>query len=264
MSTTKPIEAESAPEGSKPRDLKVLILTPCLGDLKCGMGWSVARAMHHFSKIPYDGFHDVDWEIEKGSNLCENRARLASRALKRGATHVLWWDSDIKAPADCIARMLNRNKPFVAANYPTKEVKSRPTAYADEDEYTGPVWTLDAKEGLQRVSHVGLGLVLMESWLFESLSMPWFIMEAIEPDRIKIRTEDYYFCDKLRNEAGVELFVDHDVSKQIAHIGEFEYTNYIANMAQETHLQFHKNTPDLWGKVSDADEVALAAKVAAQ
>jgi len=35
--------------------------------------------------------------------------------------------------------------------------------------------------------------------------------------------EDFYFCKKLRAN-GVSVYVDHDVSQEVAHVGDFEYT----------------------------------------
>jgi hypothetical protein len=51
--------------------------------------------------------------------------------------------------------------------------------------------------------------------------MPLFRYDWI-PDRGVWIGEDYSFCQRAR-ESGVRFHVDHDLSKDCAHIGAFEY-----------------------------------------
>lgn len=224
------------------RPLNILICTPCLGDIKAGTAWCIARAMTFFMTLPYKGQKSIDWEICKSSNLAEQRTRLVSRALAREATHILWIDADNKFPVDTISRLLNHNLPVVAANYPTKEIHARPTAYAENDKYVGPVWTTEKDLELVEVSHCGMGVMLCDTRIFEALDLPFFAQTPLAPDFVKTETEDVFFCRKLR-EKGIRVFIDHGLSQHVAHVGDFEYTNAFACQAEQTKQTLYRD-PD--------------------
>jgi len=226
----------------QPRPLNVLICVPCHGACSAGFAWSLARAMSHFAMLPYDGEKKVDVTFVRSSNLPEARARLVARAYELEASHILWLDSDMKFPADTISRLLNHNLAVVAANYPTKEIEARPTAYADDEDYVGPVWSGERAEGLQRVAHAGMGVMLTDMAVFDHLSLPFFAFEPQGPDFVRHVGEDVYFCRKL-GAAGIAVHVDHDLSKQVAHIGEFEFTNFLAREAEVVKQALYQDLP---------------------
>lgn len=225
-----------------PRPLNVLICVPCHGACAAGFSWSLARAMSHFAMLPYDGEKKVDVTFVKSSNLPESRARLVARAYEMEASHILWLDSDMKFPADTIVRLLNHNLAAVGANYPTKEIEARPTAYVDDEDYIGPIWSGEKASGLQRVTHCGLGVMLTDMRVFDALALPFFAFEPQAPDFVRHVGEDVYFCRKL-GEAGIPVHIDHDLSKQVAHIGEFEYTNFLSREAEMVKQALYKDLP---------------------
>lgn len=232
--------ADSAPQ--RPRPLKIMICTPAYEYIKTGCAWSISHAMAAFNAMPYDGEKSVKWEIIKSSHLIESRTRLVSRAFRDEATHILWLDSDMKVPEDCIARLLNHNKLIVGANYPTKELESRPVAYRDDDEHVGPVWTKPESTGLESVSHLGFGLLLTDCRIYDALELPYFAFESVPPDHVMTTGEDVYFCRKLKA-AGLDIWLDHDLSQKIAHIGDWEYTNEKSWFAQQTKLELYEGLP---------------------
>lgn len=232
--------SEAAPTGDgKPRPLNILICVPCMDAVSSGFAYSLARAMSFFATLPYDGEKKVDVTFVKSSNLAESRTRLVSRAMSLEASHILWLDSDMKFPPDVIPTLLNHNVPVVGVNYPTKEIEARPTAYADNDTYTGPVWTTEKTEGLAEVSHCGMGVMLTDVRVFEALDLPYFHFEPAAPDFVHTTGEDVYFCRKLR-EKGFTLYIDHDVSKKCAHIGSYEYTAFHAKTAEEVKQALYR------------------------
>lgn len=232
------MDSEEAP-GATPRPISVLIAQPSHGLVHAGFAYSLARAMTKFAVAPYDGKKQVDLTIIKGSNLTEMRTKLVSRAMSMNATHILWLDSDMKFPPDTIARLLNHNEPIVGCNYPQKEITARPTAYCDCDDYVGPLFTTAESHGLQEVAHVGMGVLLTEVGVFERLDLPFFHFEPQAPDFVATCGEDVYFCRKARA-AGFKIYVDHDLSREIGHIGEHEYTNYQSELAEFTRQEHHR------------------------
>jgi len=198
--------------------------------------------MAHFAMLPYDGEKTVGVEFVKSSLLPEGRARLVARAYDNNATHILWLDSDMKFPADTISRLVNHNLAVVGANYPRKNIEARPTAYVDEDDYTGPVWSGERASGIQRVSHCGLGVMLCDMRVFDALELPFFAIEPQPPEFVKHCGEDVYFCRKLAK-AGIEIYIDHDLSKEVAHIGDFEYTNALSKEAEVVKQKLYNELP---------------------
>lgn len=228
---------------SKPRDLNVLIAYPTHGHPKDEFCVALARMMTFFATLPYDGKKNVDVTYIGGSNICENRTRLVSAAFEKGATHILFYDNDINAPADTIPRLLNSmnswEKSIIGVNYPTKEIRSRPTAYADRDDYVGPVWTKPDSKGLEEVAALGFGCVMIDTRVFAAMELPFFEMRGAPPDHVTTVTEDVFFCRKAR-ELGYKIWVDHDLSKQVTHVGSWSYNWLYANKAEETNQAIYR------------------------
>jgi hypothetical protein len=79
------------------------------------------------------------------------------------------------------------------------------------------------KTGLQEVGWVGLGCCLLKlTDAVRAIKRPHFEVVWLE-DTQSYLGEDYMFSEKLRH-AGIKLWIDHDVSQQIGHVGDFKYT----------------------------------------
>ena len=229
-------------KAAKP-ELRILICTPVYGDtVKRGYSHSVTQAALFFAQAKSDVAKYIDIQMVYSSNLIENRHILVDRALNFEATHLLFWDADIKAPADAIVRLVNHHLPIVAANYAKKDVEARPTAYLDTDTYTGPCWTQKQHTGLQAVTSCGFGLMLIETAVFEKLAPPFFQFTQIGQHGIKTETEDVYFCHKAID-AGFDVVIDHDLSKEVAHIGDWEYTLSMSDIAREAKQTLYRAMP---------------------
>ena len=225
------------------REVRVLVCTPVYGDtVKRGYAHSLAQAMAYFAQCKADVDKYINNTMVYSSNLVENRHMLVSRAEQFDATHMLFWDADIKVPADAIMRLLVHNLPIVAINYAKKEPEARPTAYIDGEDYVGPCFTQAHHTGLQAVSSCGFGFMLIEMEVFQKLSTPLFQFTQVGQDGIKTETEDVYFCRKARD-AGFDIVIDHDLSKECAHIGDFEYTCWMSDLAQTGKQEIYRAMP---------------------
>lgn len=230
-------EAQQAPE------LRILVCTPVYGDsVKRGYAHSVAQAMAFFAQVKSDVPKFVDIQMAYSSNLVENRHILVSRAFQFEATHLLFWDSDIKAPPDAIVKLVNHHLPIVAINYAKKEPEARPTAYIDTDSYIGPCYSQEQHKGLQAVSSCGFGLMLIEMPVLQKLQTPLFQFTQAGAEGIQTETEDVFFCRKAR-EAGFDIVIDHDLSKQCAHLGDWEYTCSMSDIAQAAKQKLYRDMP---------------------
>jgi hypothetical protein len=128
-----------------------------------------------------------------------------------GATHILWLDADMTFPPDAALRLLAHDREIVAANYVTRVPPSRPTAKRD-----GQCVSSIVASGLEQVDHVGMGVFLMKTPVVQDLPHPRFWYSTLT------ETEDVYFCRLLRA-AGRTIFIDHDLSKYVGHVGQHTY-----------------------------------------
>jgi hypothetical protein len=124
-----------------------------------------------------------------------------------GATHVLWLDADMTFPPDAALRLLAHDVDVVAANYVARVPPYRPTARRDGQH----VSSADAT-GLEGVDHVGMGVFLMRASVVANIPSPRFWYST------PTETEDVYFCRQLRA-AGHTIYIDHDLSKHVGHVG---------------------------------------------
>jgi hypothetical protein len=128
-----------------------------------------------------------------------------------GATHILWLDADMTFPPDTALRLLAHDRDVVAANYVTRVAPSRPTAKRDGR----CISSIDAA-GLEAVDHVGMGVFLMKASVVENIPSPRFWYST------QTETEDVYFCRLLRTN-GHAIYIDHDLSKEVGHVGQYTY-----------------------------------------
>ena len=149
--------------------------------------------------------------------LVSNRHELVKKALKLGATHVLFLDSDMKFPKNLLRKMLMRKRPVLGANCTTRGFPVKWIAHDLE----GREVDSSKKMGCQKVQHVGLAVMLLEAEVLKRLEPPLFMMEWI-PEVGSYCGEDVYFCAKLQA-AGQDIWIDHELSREIAHCGAMSF-----------------------------------------
>lgn len=217
--------------------VRIAICVPCHGDWKVGFGKSLAEMYAHTTWVASQPKSEIDVSLGLialgGSILPDVRTRLVAKAADWGATHILWCDSDMVFPPDALIRLYNHGKHVVGVNYVTKDVNARPIAYVEDDEdedNTGPLFTYPESTGLVSVKHTGMGLMLTTIAAFDVLDLPYFLFEPAGAQKVAFRGEDVYLCAKLRK-AGIPVYVDQDLSKQVGHIGNWEYQHFQAEAA---------------------------------
>jgi len=167
--------------------------------------------------------------ISTGASLSRQRETLADSTIgETDATHLLWLDSDMRFPADTLLRLLAHNKPAVCASYIQRGGEFKPQAYTDPFDWEKRVWVKEDSKGLLPIVACGFGCVLMERWVIEKVERPRFLMPWIDVLRDNgqhdtgYMQEDLFFFLKMRD-AGIELLLDQDLTKEVAHIGRFEF-----------------------------------------
>jgi hypothetical protein len=194
----------------------------------CTPARDMVHTMYSYDLVNMVAYHTlntndaVSLKISQGTLIANQRAELSLDAMQENCTHILFIDSDMRFPQDMIGRLLKHDLDIVATNCARRRMPTGPTAqlYKENGERE-LVWTMPESTGLQEVGSVGMGVMLIKANVFKALAEPWFET----PWRVDKRGyigEDVYFCQKAAA-AGFKIWIDHDVSKEIGHIGTFEF-----------------------------------------
>lgn len=154
----------------------------------------------------------VDFLIYKGCDIVSARTWLVQEAIRLGATHLMFVDTDMHFPPDTIKRLLSLDKPIASVDYnkrrfPLESVLTQLNE-SEQDEETP-----------YRVAVAGTGLMLIDLSIIPKLGLPWFNFGRGSEGQLKMG-EDAWFCYTAR-EAGFEVWVDPTI--KVRHIGEYAY-----------------------------------------
>ncbi|MGE0278342.1 MAG: hypothetical protein AB7R40_23345 [Nitrospiraceae bacterium] len=208
--------------------LKILILIPTHDYVSAlTMFDAMQLCLETAAAMPPDG-HQIGTQMVTHTYIHRARQELAEVALAEKATHLLWMDADMRFPQDALLKLLEHDKKCVGINYAKRGVPSDFVAIKHLPEYNNGVGakciTNDDSTGLEEVDAMGMGLVLMKASAFNNMpdpaEKPWFWFGFTEQGG-HIGEDVHFF--KLLKESGVPVYVDHDLSKRCAHVGQFEF-----------------------------------------
>lgn len=204
------------------RDIDVAVCIPHMGMMQAETAVSLAGLFGHFAQWkPPPAFRIKRKQLRllthASSILPTSRFLLAKSAMKAGCTHILFIDSDMKFPKDTLQRLLLRGKKVIAVNATTRTF---PTKFLAEDE-SGVTYDSRRLTGVAPARHIGFGVALIEMDVLRRMKPPIFMFEWI-PELQDLCGEDVYFSAKLA-ELGITPYVDHDLSKEIGHVGKWTY-----------------------------------------
>jgi hypothetical protein len=186
-----------------------------------GFAYDLARMMAHWSAKFVNQGHQLLIFNSQGTLIVNQRADLARNAVEAGADYILWLDTDMRFPKDTLERLLKHKKGIVAANYATRRIPVDTVAFRLHDNGGWETVKTGDKTGLEKVEAVGMGVMLLDTKILKDMPMPWFSI-TYHPDSNQYSGEDIYFCYKA-NKLGHEVLIDHDLSKEVKHIGSFEF-----------------------------------------
>ena len=202
-------------------------------------GVCFAQLIAYLCSEPLPGFKSQRFHIcnTKGSMIPKSRTLLVREALRVEAQYILFLDSDMVFPRETAHQLVSHQKQAVAANCVIRQIPSSPTARYKSDKYSfgEPVFTDPTSTGLEKVWRVGTGVMLLETTLLRRLGEPWFDMTWInipEYDEPQLVGEDWKLCERLEEE-GIPIYVDHDLSKEIGHIGTLHHTHSYVGEVKE-------------------------------
>jgi hypothetical protein len=160
-----------------------------------------------------------------GTYVHSARWDLLKAAQEVNATYLCWLDSDMRFPRDALLRLLAHDKDVVGINYCTRGLPPHFVAIRKIGQGGTNVPTHEDSTGLERVEALGMGLVVIKGEVLKRLPTdgpPWFWFDWFNGRMVG---EDVYFFRLLRD-LGIEVYIDHDLSKECRHIGDFEYATH--------------------------------------
>lgn len=166
--------------------------------------------------------------------LLNQRNDLAQAAIDCGADWILWLDSDMIFPSTTLLRLLAHKRPLIAGNYMKRSLPLTTVAYPQIGDWEN--WLpLEMQGDTEVVEGVGMGVFLMKTSILEELPRPWFNFEYRDG---RYHGEDFYFQQLLRN-AGYEIHIDMNLSRQIHHCGLWAYGHSIGTNQDQILKRIH-------------------------
>lgn len=209
---------------TKVEKARVAVLTPCDDMVKSEYHGSMIQMLQRTYAERNSPIEMISVQAFGSSILPFSREQLAIYAINVGATHTLWIDSDMKFPADMLLRLYRHHQPIVGINAMSRREPYRNCAQVRPDEQL--TTTLDSS-GLEKVHRMGFGVVWIDVEIFKAMGHPYFDFEYV-PEKGVWRGEDFGFFDRART-LGHEFYVDHDLSKEVFHMGSFGFNPVMMN-----------------------------------
>ena len=188
--------------------MTIAICTPTRDLVHAGFAFDLFNLANYHSHE-----YNLVFLVSKGTLLCNQRTDLVKQSLDMKASYVLFIDSDMRFPVDTLRQLLHHNLNIVGAN-----CIQRGTDKSTAQNAKGFVSSKGAT-GIEEVEHLGFGVTLIATDVFKKIPQPWF---ATPYDGEHFVGEDIFFCHKAK-ECHFKIFIDHDLSKQIKHVGNYEY-----------------------------------------
>ena len=151
----------------------------------------------------------------RGEDTAQGRNRLVRHAQRAGAGWLLWIDADMVFPPDSLVRLLAHNLDIVGADY-----RRRSSPFPR----IGKPVEAPASRGLEEVSMLGLGLMLVRAGVLKRMGRPsfiraWLLDQATPDNPSGFSTEDGYLCGHARF-LGFKVYADLDLSADVGHLCE--------------------------------------------
>lgn len=162
----------------------------------------------------------VDFLLRQSCEIASARTWLVQQALEKGATHLLFVDSDIcPFGEDTILKMVALKKPIVAAEYNMRKFPLEPVFKPLEGR---------SETEPYKARYAGTGLMLIDLAMFKDPKfgvrengekVPWFSFGRDSQGALALG-EDAWFCSMAR-EFGYDTWIDPTI--KVAHVGEYLY-----------------------------------------
>jgi len=167
---------------------------------------------------------DLNVYTSQGTLIFDQRNSLVRTAVIEKCDYILFIDADMRFPKTTLERLLAHKKDIIGVNATTRMMPPSPTAKNIQINEDGSVdWLAvysNKEKGISKVDAIGCGVMLIKTSCLKDIPQPYFYFEQLLKG--KLLGEDIYFCIKAKD-AGIDTWVDHDLSMEIGHVGSYTY-----------------------------------------
>lgn len=207
--------------------LRVVVGVPSGQHWIAQFGVDLGSLMVQFYMTRVQGYKSQELRVAnvRSSILPKNRLDCIKVAKANKADYLLFLDSDHSFPSNLLHRLIAHGKPIVAANCVTKTIPAKTTArgFEEGNPQGVPIFSDEGKHGLEEVWRIGTGVMLIRKDAFSVIPHDVWGM-VYKPEADTYQGEDWSFCEAAQR-LGIPIFVDHDISREVGHIGNYEYTH---------------------------------------
>lgn len=213
------------------KPLKIVVAVPSPGIWIADFGVSLCGLMTASLqyRIGQTSKQEVQLFAATGSMLPRMRMEAVMHALETKADYLFMVDSDHRFPRKALHQLLSHGKDVVAANCVTKTIPTKPTARQRTDRVDGEMVISYGKSGIEKVWRVGTGMMLVHMGVFQNIGAGVFDMKW-RPELKTFQGEDWSMCEAMEK-AGYDIWVDHDLSNEVTHIGQLHYEHTMSEAA---------------------------------
>lgn len=197
---------------------KIMIAVPTRGAMDSRFVHDLMMLVAHSTEALSKTTAEILFGFCHGTYIDDARNTIVKDAIGQQVDAILWIDDDMRFPRDALLRLMRHRRPFVGTNYPTRFVEECLPVAIERISPPKRLTDFDG-DGLRRVEAVGFGLVLTRMDVFHAIKYPWFECYYKDGQRTG---EDVDLCKKAVA-AGFNVEVDLALSRQVRHIGRFEF-----------------------------------------
>lgn len=158
----------------------------------------------------------IDAVLNMSCEIASSRTYLVNHAIKAGATHLFFVDSDMIFPYEVIPKLLAHKKDIIGLEYNRRKFPIEGTSLPLEERKENEIY---------RAKYVGTGAMLIDLKIFEKewidprtgKKTPWFSFGRDSQGSL-VLGEDAWFCYTAQDN-GFEVWVDPTI--KAGHIGEY-------------------------------------------
>jgi cellulose synthase/poly-beta-1,6-N-acetylglucosamine synthase-like glycosyltransferase len=201
--------------------MRVAICIPARGQMEVTTAFDLTMMAAYMA-----GKKNIDLNVytSQGTLIFDQRNSLVHTAVVEKCDYILFIDADMRFPKTTLERLLAHKKDIIGVNATTRMMPPKPTARNIQINEDGSVDWLEIfsnkEKGIGKVDAIGCGVMLIKTSCLKNIPQPYFYFEQLLKG--KLLGEDIYFCIKAKD-AGIETWVDHDLSMEIGHVGSYTY-----------------------------------------
>jgi cellulose synthase/poly-beta-1,6-N-acetylglucosamine synthase-like glycosyltransferase len=201
--------------------MRVAICIPARGQMEVTTAFDLTMMAAYMA-----GKKNIDLNVytSQGTLIFDQRNSLVRTAVEEKCDYILFIDADMRFPKTTLERLLAHKKDIIGVNATTRMMPPKATARNIQINEDGSVDWLEIfsnkEKGIGKVDAIGCGVMLIKTSCLKNIPQPYFYFEQLLKG--KLLGEDIYFCIKAKD-AGIDTWVDHDLSMEIGHVGSYTY-----------------------------------------